>query len=102
MSDHNDNFFKGFLLGGMIGAVLGVLFAPKPGREIRQELGDETEKLVSKLKTDLEKAKETFEEGKQKIIEKLNIEKFEESATPQVSEEEEPPPETTRKKSTRK
>ena len=102
MSEHNDNFFKGFIFGGLMGAVLGVLFAPKPGREIRQELGDETEKLVNKLKADLEKAKETFEDSKQKILEKLNNEQVEQPSAPPASMAEEQPLAATRKKSTRK
>jgi len=102
MSEHHDNFFKGFLFGGLIGAALGVLFAPKPGRETRQELGEETEKLINKLKTDLEKARETFEDSKQKIIEKLEKEKFEEPSRPQTDMEEEEPAEPRRKKSNRK
>jgi gas vesicle protein len=102
MADHNDHFFKGFILGGMIGAVLGILFAPKPGREMREELSDETEKLVNKLKTDIEKAKETFEEGKQKIIEKLNKEKLAETPATETNEDDEPVRETPRKRSSRK
>jgi gas vesicle protein len=102
MSDHNDNFVKGFLLGGVIGAVLGILFAPKAGREVRHDISEETEKLVNKLKTDLEKAKVTFEESKQKIMEKLGKETAEEPPAPQPSAEYEPVNEEGRKKSTRK
>jgi gas vesicle protein len=29
MADNGDSFFKAFVLGGIIGGVLGVLFAPK-------------------------------------------------------------------------
>ena len=100
MSDHNDNFFKGFLFGGVIGAVLGILFAPKTGQEIRREITDESEKLVTKLKSDLEKAKVTFEEGKQKILETLGKEETSETSTNE--EEEETPAAGTRRKSSRK
>ena len=102
MSDHNDNFVKGFLLGGLIGAVVGILFAPKAGREIRQEISDETEKMVNKLKADLEKAKVTFEEGKQKIMEKLSKDNAEEVPVTPSSADSNPVSEESRKKSTRK
>jgi gas vesicle protein len=104
MADRSGSFFKGLLVGGAIGAVVGMLFAPKTGRELRQEISDETDKLVDKLKVDLENAKETFEEGKQKIMEKLNNEAMQEP--PAVQDEAdaapEPPVETPRKRSTRK
>jgi len=102
MSDHKDNFVKGFLLGGLIGAVVGILFAPKAGREMRQEISDETEKMVNKLKADLEKAKVTFEEGKQKIMEKLNNDNAEKTPVTPSSADSNPVSEESRKKSTRK
>lgn len=102
MADHSGSFFKGLLVGGAIGAVVGMLFAPKTGRELRQDLSDETDKLVDKLRADLENAKETFEEGKQKIMEKLNQETMTEPSATQSDLAEEPPVETPRKRSTRK
>jgi gas vesicle protein len=104
MADRSGSFFKGLLLGGALGAVAGMLFAPKTGRELRQEISDETDKLVDKLRADLENAKETFEEGKQKIMEKLNREAMEEPPAVQedVDAAPEPPVETPRKRSTRK
>jgi gas vesicle protein len=75
MADNGDNFFKGFIFGGIIGAILGVMLAPKSGRELREELGEEAEKLYAHTKTDLENARKaalkSFEEGRDKIIEKL-------------------------------
>ncbi len=38
----NDNvrrgFLGGFLIGSTLGALVGLLFAPKPGKELRSEL----------------------------------------------------------------
>ena len=31
-------FFKGFLIGGFLGAAAGIVFAPKSGKELRSEL----------------------------------------------------------------
>ncbi len=79
MADSGDGFFKGFIFGGIIGAVLGVLLAPKSGREMREELGEEAEKVYAQGKSDFEHARKaamkSFEEGRDKIIDKLAKEK---------------------------
>ncbi|MFN3966836.1 MAG: YtxH domain-containing protein [Endomicrobiia bacterium] len=49
-----------FLLGGIIGACLGILFAPKSGKETREKLRF----LIEDLE---EKAENWIEEGKDKI-----------------------------------
>ncbi len=75
MSDKGDKFFKGLIWGGIIGGVLGVLYAPKSGRETREELSGESEKLLNQFKTDIESAKKaalkSFDQGKDLLIEKL-------------------------------
>lgn len=75
MADSGDKFFKGFVFGGLIGAAIGLLFAPKPGRVMREELGTELDKIFDFTRDDLENAKKaakkTYEESKDKIIEKL-------------------------------
>ena len=75
MSDHSGGFFKGFLLGGLIGSIIGVLLAPKSGRELRDDLSEEADKLFTHTKSDLEHARkaamQSFEEGRNKIIDKL-------------------------------
>ena len=78
MTDRGDGFFKGFVFGGIVGAVIGVMLAPKSGRETREELGDEAEKLYTQTKSDFEHARKaamkSFEEGRDKILEKLKPE----------------------------
>jgi gas vesicle protein len=75
MADRGDGFFKGFVIGGIIGAVAGILLAPKSGKETREELGEEAEKLYTQTKTDFEHARKaamkSFEEGRNKILDKL-------------------------------
>jgi gas vesicle protein len=75
MADQGDSFFKGLVLGGIIGGVIGVLFAPKSGKETREELSEESEKLINQFKSDIENAKKaalkSFDQSKDIIIEKL-------------------------------
>lgn len=73
MSDKSDNTFLAFLLGGMIGAVCGILFAPRPGKETRAKLAhmaedfnDRSNETIAKTK---EIAKDVYKEGKALINE---------------------------------
>ncbi|MFN4984781.1 MAG: YtxH domain-containing protein [Ignavibacteria bacterium] len=48
----NGSYTKGFLVGavvgGAVGAVLALLFAPKSGRELRRDIADKTGELYDK------------------------------------------------------
>jgi gas vesicle protein len=96
MSDKGDGFFKGFLFGGIVGGIIALLYAPKSGKETRAELSEESEKMFSRLKVDLENASkaamQAFEEHKDKIVENLT-----------QKEDEKPPekPQGQRKRTTR-
>lgn len=83
MANRGDSFFKGFIFGGIVGGVLGILLAPKSGREMREELSDEAEKLYAHTKTDFKHARKaamkSFEEGRDIVIEKLKQDTEEES-----------------------
>lgn len=51
-----------FLLGGAIGAGLGLLFAPKSGSETRKELKSKLDDMLQKVKDiDIDEVKEEFE-----------------------------------------
>jgi gas vesicle protein len=99
MSDRGDGFFKGFVIGGIIGAIAGVLLAPKSGRETREELGEEAEKLYTQTKSDFEHARKaamkSFEEGRNKILDKLKDD--EEVVKEEVEEQEVKPKRKPRK-----
>jgi gas vesicle protein len=46
-SDNDGRFILGMLAGSFVGAGLGMLFAPKAGSELRNQLGDRAERLRS-------------------------------------------------------
>ena len=49
--NHNSGFTTGLIIGGLIGAVAGILSAPKPGSQMRSELLEKTDdiKAVEKI-----------------------------------------------------
>jgi gas vesicle protein len=55
-----DDCAKGLIIGGLIGAALGILYAPKSGKETREEICKSTGDA-------LEKAKKSYEEARKKI-----------------------------------
>ncbi len=61
MSESNGNFCKGLFIGGLIGAVIGILYAPKSGRETREELTRKADEVISRTKEEYEKNKEDYE-----------------------------------------
>ena len=56
MSDNNRDLLAGLLIGGLIGAVLGILYAPKSGKETRDEIVGKAKGLVGKAKEEYDKA----------------------------------------------
>ncbi len=70
---HMDHLFVGLLIGGALGALAGILFAPKPGKQLRSEI---KEKGNSILKDAMDiydeanmKAKEIIEEARHQAAE---------------------------------
>lgn len=57
----------GAALGLTVGALAGVLLAPKSGKETREDLSNAAKELPGKAKEVLEKAKEKVEETKEKL-----------------------------------
>ena len=66
-----------FVAGAAIGAGLALLYAPKSGREMRDDILDLTEDAVDKIKEYAkdaqEKIKSTIEEGKEAYSEKKSV-----------------------------
>jgi gas vesicle protein len=73
MAEKNGGFLKGLIIGGLIGAVLGILYAPKSGKEMREELAGKTDEFLSKAKEEYEKAVE-----KSRIISETAVKQLEE------------------------
>lgn len=71
MSDKRDTLLA-FVIGGVIGAALGILYAPKSGRETRYNLrrmGEEFADTVSDLGDDVkEVSRKIYKEGCEKVL----------------------------------
>lgn len=72
MAEEKGSFWdvlKGFVFGSLAGAVLGMLFAPKSGKELRKDIKSKTDEVVERGKetynVQKEKVQETIETGKQ-------------------------------------
>ena len=39
-------FFMGFLIGGVLGALAGIFFAPKPGKDLRSDLKEKGSEVL--------------------------------------------------------
>jgi gas vesicle protein len=66
-----------FLAGAAIGSGLALLFAPKSGREVRDQIKDLTDDAVGRIKEYArdaqDKIKTTYDEGKELLKEKKTI-----------------------------
>ena len=54
MSNQIEGFTKGIILGGVIGAVIGILYAPKSGRKTREDIDRKAQELLTKAKKEYE------------------------------------------------
>jgi len=75
---------KGLVAGGLIGAALGILYAPKRGEETREDIAKSLQELRDKAKHQLDdtcakmdefasRGKELYSEGKEKINKALEF-----------------------------
>lgn len=59
--DGGGSFVSGFLIGGIIGTVVGILLAPRPGSETRSELLDQSEEFRERTEEILARLRERLE-----------------------------------------
>ncbi len=59
--DSGFDFFKGFLFGGVVGAVIALLYAPKSGKETRDEIRKRSLELRDDAEAKLDLAKQQAE-----------------------------------------
>ena len=83
MSKKGD-FTAGLVVGGLIGAVIGILYAPKSGKETREEIGRKADELLSKAKEEYDRAVEKSRKAYEATVERLK--ELEETAKEKVGE----------------
>ncbi|MEI7639467.1 MAG: YtxH domain-containing protein [Syntrophus sp. (in: bacteria)] len=84
MSDRVGDFLKGLVIGGLAGAVIGILYAPKSGKETREEIGKKAEELLAKAKEEYEQALENSRKTYETAVSRLK--KIEEAAREKVGD----------------
>ncbi len=64
MSNGNDgsDFIKGVIFGGLVGGVIALLYAPKSGKEMRDEIKQRSLELMDEAESGLEFAQKRAEE----------------------------------------
>ncbi len=71
MSNQIEGFIKGIILGGAIGALIGILYAPQSGRKTREDINKKTDKLLTKAKEEyeatLKKSNKAYESAVQEL-----------------------------------
>jgi gas vesicle protein len=71
MSGKNGDLLKGLIIGGLIGAVLGILYAPKSGKETREDIANKADELLTKAKEEYEKTVEKSKAVYEAAVERL-------------------------------
>ncbi len=61
-----------FLVGGLIGAALGILFAPAAGKETREKLGDWVEETKEKAEEKIAKLEAEIKKRKEHLLKHIN------------------------------
>jgi gas vesicle protein len=67
----NGDFFKGLFFGGVIGGLLGILYAPKSGERTRRDIHKKTDEFIAKGKEGYEDAVERTQESYQQAVKRL-------------------------------
>ena len=65
---HERSILFPFLVGGVVGAVIGLLLAPKSGKEMRKDIKDFASQTKDTLSTTFDKGKTLYDESKDAVI----------------------------------
>ena len=72
MSDNRcGDWMKGLLVGSLVGVIVGLLYAPKSGRETPDELSDRAKDIAGKLKDEYDVAFEKSKSAYENLLRKL-------------------------------
>ncbi len=64
---HERSILIPFLMGGVVGAVIALLMAPKSGKEMRKDIKDFAVRTKDTLSTSIDKSKALYEESKSTV-----------------------------------
>ena len=81
------SFGVGLLVGAFIGLTIGILYAPRPGKETRQQLKEKAGEMKEKAEDIIEKARDQAEEIINKAKESAAKIKRKEEGLPEIKEE---------------
>ena len=71
MSNQIEGFIKGIILGGLIGAAIGILYAPQSGSKTREDIDRKTEKLLKKAKEEYEETLKKSGKAYESVVKEL-------------------------------
>lgn len=71
MAERDWDLVKGLVVGGLIGAAIGILFAPKSGKETRQDIAEKADELLAKAREEYEKATEKSKAAYEAAVNRL-------------------------------
>lgn len=82
----SSDFIGGLIVGGLIGAVIGILYAPKSGKETREDLSRKADEILTKAKEEYDIAVEKSKKAYDATVARLKT--LEETAKAKVEEAE--------------
>jgi len=65
--NNGPSFFTGLLLGSIIGAAMGLMFAPQPGEKTREQLRSKVDEFVSLGKSAWDEGKEAASQKRDEL-----------------------------------
>jgi gas vesicle protein len=78
MSENNKDLLAGLLIGGLIGAALGILYAPKSGKDTRDDIAGKAKNFLGKAKDEYEKAVERSKAAYEAAVKHLKCQEISE------------------------